>query len=70
MQVTVETVLMSVSEVARKLRVSDETVRRLFSDEADVIVIAASSKKKRRYETLRIPAEVYLRVLTRLKRAA
>jgi AcrR family transcriptional regulator len=58
--------VLTVAEIADKLRVKTDTVRRLFRNEAGVIVIASGRRRKRTYRTLRIPPDVLLRVLTRL----
>jgi transcriptional regulator GlxA family with amidase domain len=54
----------SVEEVAAELKLSRDTVRRLFEQEAGVIVLQKPySRFKRRYRTLRIPQSVKTRVL-------
>ena len=55
---------LTVSEVAERLKVNEETVRRLFLNEPGVIVICFPRRGKRVYRTLRIPESVFLRVLT------
>jgi hypothetical protein len=60
----------TVAEVAERLKVNDETVRRLFLNEPGVIVICCPKKGRRVYRTLRIPESVYLRVVTRFTRVA
>ena len=57
---------LTVADVAERLRVKPDTVRRLFMNEPGVIVISAPRKGRRVYRTLRIPVSVYRRVVTRL----
>ena len=59
---------LTVAEVAERLKIKHDTVRRLFMDEPGVIVIWFPRKGKRAYRTLRIPVSVYQRVVTRLTR--
>jgi hypothetical protein len=59
---------LTVGEVAERLKVKPDTVRRLFMNEPGVIVIWFPSKGKRAYRTLRIPVGVYQRVVTRFTR--
>jgi len=66
MQTAVNEVMLTVSEVAQRLKINDETVRRLFVNEPGVVVICFPRKGKRVYRTLRIPESVLKRVLTRL----
>ncbi len=56
---------LTVAEVAERLRVNEETVRRPFLNDARVIVICCPQKGTRVYRTLRIPESVCLRVVTR-----
>ncbi len=57
------------AEIAILWRLDVETIRRLFRNEAGVIVLASAIKKgKRRYSTLRIPQSVLERVHQRLQR--
>jgi hypothetical protein len=56
----------TVAEVAEKLQVKRDTVRRLFVNEPGVIVISFPRRGRRAYRTLRIPQTVLRRVLTRL----
>lgn len=58
----------TVAEVAERLKVNEETVRRLFVDEPGVIVISFPRKGKRLYRTARIPEDVLRRVLARVSR--
>jgi methylphosphotriester-DNA--protein-cysteine methyltransferase len=57
----------TVAEVAEMLGVSTDTVRRLFADETGVIDLGRreSTRGKRRYRVLRIPAAVLNRVMDR-----
>jgi hypothetical protein len=56
--------------VAERLKVNDETVRRLFLNEPGVLVICFPRRGRRVYRTLRIPESVFQRVLTRLTKVA
>jgi hypothetical protein len=52
------------AEIAKALKLSTNTVRRLFQDEPGVIKIGeANPREKRGYQTLRIPRQVAERVL-------
>jgi hypothetical protein len=64
-----ETVL-TVEEVTERLKVKEETVRRIFLDEPGVIVLCRPRKGRRAYRTLRIPESVYARVVTRFMKVA
>lgn len=70
MGVQVETaeVLLTVRDVADRLKVNEETVRRLFLNEPGVVVICFPKRGRRVYRTLRIPEAVLRRVLTRFVR--
>lgn len=61
---------LTVSEVAERLKVNEETVRRLFISEPGVIMIYRPRKGRRQYRTLRIPEHVFYRVLSRFTRSA
>jgi len=61
---------LTVLEVAERLKVNDETVRRLFLNEPGVLVICFPRRGRRVYRTLRIPESVFQRVLTRLTKVA
>lgn len=63
-------ILLTVADVAERLKVNDDTVRRMFLDEPGVIVLYRPRKGRRVYRTLRIPERVYQRVLTRFVRVA
>jgi len=56
--------------VAERLNVDDRTVRRLFLNEPGVLVICFPRKGRRLYRTLRIPLDVFERVLTHLTNVA
>ena len=58
------------TEIAERLKLNRETVRRMFLNEPGVIVICCPRKGRRVYRTLRIPEHVFQRVLTRLVRVA
>jgi hypothetical protein len=57
---------LTVAEIAERLKLKPDTIRRLFLTEPGVIVISTPKKGRRVYRTLRIPISVYRRVLTRL----
>jgi len=61
---------LTVVEVSERLKVNDETVRRLFLNEPGVLVICFPRRGRRVYRTLRIPESVFQRVLTRLTKVA
>jgi hypothetical protein len=56
---------LTVAEIADRLKLKPDTIRRLFSSEPGVVVICRPRKGKRVYRTIRIPVSVYDRVLTR-----
>lgn len=56
----------TVAEVAERLKVNEDTVRRMFLNEPGVIVICFPRKGRRVYRTVRIPEHVLQRVITRL----
>ena len=59
---------LTTSEVADRLKVTEDTVRRIFMNEPGVIVIYRPRKGRRQYRTLRIPEHVFRRVVTRFTR--
>jgi hypothetical protein len=61
---------LTVIEVAERLKVNEETVRRLFLNEPGVVVICFPRRGRRVYRTLRISESVFQRVLTRLTKVA
>lgn len=61
---------LTVAEIAERLKLDPETVRRLFSHEPGVIVICIPKKGRRVYRTLRIPEPVFRRVVTRFTQVA
>lgn len=61
-------VLLTVQDVAERLKLNEETVRRLFSNEPGVVVICFPKRGRRTYRTLRIPETVFRTVLTRFAR--
>jgi excisionase family DNA binding protein len=69
-QIDSSDVFLTVAEVAERLKVTDETVRRLFLNEPGVLVICFPRRGRRVYRTLRIPERVFVRVLTRLTKSA
>jgi hypothetical protein len=66
MQTATEQQFLTIVEVSERLKVNEDTLRRLFVNEPGVIVICFPRKGKRVYRTLRIPESVFQRVLTRL----
>lgn len=61
---------LTVVEVAERLKLNEETVRRLFLHEPGVIVIYRPRKGRRQYRTLRIPEHVFQRVVARFTRTS
>ncbi len=51
--------------MAERLKVNEETVRRLFVNEPGVVVICFPKRGRRVYRTLRIPEAVLKKVPTR-----
>jgi hypothetical protein len=70
MQAAIDQQFLTIVEVAERLKVNEDTVRRLFLNEPGVIVICFPRKGKRVYRTLRIPESVFQRVVTRLMKVA
>jgi hypothetical protein len=58
--------IFTVAEVAERLHVKHDTVRRLFLHEPGVIVICFPRRGRRLYRTVRIPESVLRRVIERL----
>jgi hypothetical protein len=54
--------------VAERLKVKDDTARRMFLEEPSLTVFKRPRKGRRAYRTLRIPVGVYERVLSRFLR--
>lgn len=69
-QADVSDTFLTLLEVAERLKVNEDTVRRLFVNEPGVVVICFPRKGKRVYRTIRIPESVFRRVVTRLARVA
>jgi hypothetical protein len=69
-QVGVEEIYYTVTDVAGRLKINEDTVRRLFLNEPGVLVICFPRRGRRVYRTLRIPETVLQRVVTRLTRAS
>ena len=69
-QVDINETCLTVAEVAERLKVNEETVRRLFLNEPGVIVICCPRKGVRVYPTMRIPEGVYARIVTRFTKVA
>src|SRR5690349_1419757 len=65
-----DTRFFTLQDVAAKLQVNDDPVRRLFISEPAVVIIGFPRLGRRVYRTLRIPEHVLDRVLTRLPRVA
>lgn len=63
-------VYLTVAEVAERLKVNEETVRRLFLNEPGVVVICFPRRGRRVYRTLRVPESVFRRVVVRLTHAS
>ena len=61
---------LTVADVAERLKMNVETVRRIFLNEPGVIVISFPRKGRRVYRTLRIPESVFERVLRRFTKVA
>jgi hypothetical protein len=61
---------LTLADVAERLKVNEDTVRRLFLNEPGVVVICFPRKGKRVYRTVRIPEAVFQRVVTRLSKVA
>jgi transcriptional regulator GlxA family with amidase domain len=59
---------LTVTEIAERLKVNEDTVRRLFLDEPGVIVFCLPRKGRRQYRTVRVPEHVFQRVLARFTR--
>lgn len=58
--------IFTVADVADRLHVKEDTVRRLFLPEPGVIIISFPRRGRRIYRTVRIPESVLSRVLDRL----
>jgi len=67
-EIAIDAECLTVAEVAQRLKLKPDTIRRLFADEPGVIVLSTHRKGRRTYRTLRIPVSVYYRVVTRLTR--
>lgn len=60
-----------ISDIAGMLKLSTDTVRRIFRKEPGVVVLNSPPKKyKRGYSTIRVPESVLLRVHRRLTNVA
>jgi hypothetical protein len=60
--------LLTVSEVAERLRLSLRTTTRLFEDEPGILILQNQSGR-RRYRSIRIPEDVFCRVLRKMTQA-
>jgi hypothetical protein len=69
-RVDINETYLTVADIAERLKVNEETARRLFLNEPGVIVICYPRKGVRIYRTLRIPASVYARVVMRFTKVA
>ena len=67
-QVETHEAFLTVADVAERLKLNTETVRRLFLTEPGVVVICSPRRGRRVYRTLRIPERVFQRVVTRFTR--
>ena len=65
-QVRGDETYLTVTDVAERLKINEDTVRRLFLNEPGVLVICFPRRGRRLYRTLRIPQAVFERVVTRL----
>lgn len=61
---------LTVAEVAERLKLNEETIRRLFVNEPGVVVICFPRKGRRVYRTLRIPQQVLQRVIAKFTKVA
>jgi hypothetical protein len=61
---------LTLADAAERLKVNEDTIRRLFLNEPGVVVICFPRKGKRVYRTVRIPEAVFQRVVTRLSSVA
>src|SRR5665213_948939 len=59
---------LTVLEIAERLALNADTVRRLFMNEPGLIVITEAKKGRREYRTLRVPERIFQRVLMRFTR--
>ena len=64
------TSFLTLADAAERLKVNEDTIRRLFLNEPGVVVICFPRKGKRIYRTVRIPEAVFQRVVTRLSKVA
>jgi hypothetical protein len=69
-QADLSEVYFTVTEVAERLKINEDTVRRLFLPEPGVLVICFPRRGRRVYRTLRIPETVLQRVVTRLTKVS
>ncbi len=69
-RVDINETYLTVADIAERLKVNEETARRIFLNEPGVIVICYPRKGVRGYRTLRIPESVYARVVTRFTKVA
>jgi hypothetical protein len=67
--VAVTETIYTLAEVAERLKINDDTVRRMFTNEPGVIVICFPRKGRRVYRTIRIPESVLERVISRFTSA-
>ena len=60
----------TIQEIAQRLRMTDDSVRRLFEREKGVVEVGSDNPRhgKRRYVTLRIPESVLRRKIAELQR--
>lgn len=63
--VAITEIIFTLAEVAERLKINDDTVRRMFINEPGVIVICFPRRGRRLYRTLRIPERVLERVIAR-----
>jgi hypothetical protein len=55
--------LLTPAEIAEAWQLDQTTIRRIFQDEPGVLKLANDGRRKRAYTTLRVPLEVYQRVV-------
>jgi hypothetical protein len=60
--------LLTVSEAAARLRLSLRTATRLFEDEPGILILQNQSGR-RRYRSIRIPEDVFARIVRRMTQA-
>jgi hypothetical protein len=59
----------TLGDLAKRFRLDEKTVRRMFEREPGVLVITFPQKGRRTYRTIRVPQSVLERVLARFMQA-